>query len=69
MSYGNRFYALLYGMAFFDSNLDNQFSDDNKIFRLGAGEQLEAGDNYNVYNCTDPRSGIVYAALDASSAA
>ena len=64
VSYGNRYYALLYGMAFFDSNLDQEFSDDNKIFRLGAGEQLEAGPNFNTYQCTDPRSGIVYAAIE-----
>ena len=63
VSYGNRFYALLYGMAFFSSNLDLTFADNNKIFRVGAGEQIQPGDGFNTISCEDPISGVTYAAL------
>lgn len=56
-------YAALYGMAFFTSNYSQNFPDNFKVFRLGAGEALEAGDGFETISFTDPDSGYVYAAI------
>ncbi len=57
-------YAALYGMAFFTSNYSQSFPDNFKVFRLGAGEALEPGADFEVISFTDPDSGQVYATLN-----
>ena len=56
-------YAAFYGMAFFTSNYSQNFPDNFKVFRLGAGEALDPGDDFEVISFTDPDTGHVYAAL------
>ena len=60
-------YVALYGMAFFTSNYSLSFPDNFQVFRLGAGESLEAGPDYEVISFTDPNSGHQYAALSPIS--
>lgn len=62
-SWSMRFYPLLYGMAFFSSNLDLGFADNNQIFRLGNGEQVTPNDGFELVTCNDPIRGHVYGAL------
>ncbi len=62
-SFTQQFYAGLYGMAFFTSNYSLSFPDQMKVFRLGAGESLEPGPDWEVISFTDPTTGIAYAAL------
>ncbi|MEO1271026.1 MAG: hypothetical protein AAFX99_23295, partial [Myxococcota bacterium] len=63
VAYGNRFYALLYGMVSFGSNNDLSFADNNKIFRVGAGEDITPADGFSVITCADPIGGITYGAV------
>ena len=56
-------YAAFYGMAFFTSNYSQSFPDNFKVFRLGAGEALEAGDGFEVISFTDPDTGHIYATI------
>lgn len=56
-------YAALYGMAFFTSNYSQSFPDNFKVFRLGQGEALDPGTDFEVISFTDPDSGQVYATL------
>lgn len=62
-TWGSRLYSLLYGMAFFSSNLSLEFADNNKVFRLGSGEALEVADGFTLVQCTDPLNGQSYGAL------
>jgi len=63
LSWGSRLYPFLYGMAFFSSNLSLEYADNNKVFRLGNGEQLNPGPGFDVVTCTDPLGGQTYGAL------
>lgn len=63
LSWGSRIYPFLYGMAFFSSNLSLEYADNNKVFRLGNGEQLQPGPGFDVVTCTDPVNGQSYGAL------
>lgn len=62
-TWGMRLYPLLYGMAFFTSNLDLTYADNNKVFRLGNGEQLNPGVGFELVDCTDPVNGQRYGAI------
>jgi hypothetical protein len=63
-TYGNRFYALLFGMAYFSSNLNLSYAENNQVFRIGNGEQVSPGPGFAVVTCVDPFNGHTYAALD-----
>lgn len=63
-SFTQQLYAGMYGMAFFTSNYSLNFPDQMKVFRLGNGEQIQAGSDYEVLTFTDPTTGIQYGALN-----
>ena len=62
------FYALLYGMAFFTSNFSLSFPDQWRIFQLGSGEELQAGEGYERVVFEHPYNGVSYGALKPVSA-
>ncbi len=64
VSWTQRLYALLYGMAFYSSSYSLHYVDQAQVFRLGNGEQVDPGDGYEVVSFTDPSTGHVYAALN-----
>lgn len=63
-SFTQQLYVGLYGMAFFTSNYSLNFPDQMKVFRLGNGEQIQAGPGYDLLTFTDPTTGIEYGALN-----
>lgn len=62
-SWGQRLYLMLYGMAGFNINLDIGFADENHIFRVGNGEQIEVAEGFEVVTCVDPVRGHQYGAV------
>jgi hypothetical protein len=59
-----RYLPALYGMAFFDSNYSIHFHDQAKIYRLGSGETITAGEGFEVVQyCDTETNGICYAAV------
>lgn len=62
-SYTQDLYGVMYGMAFFTSNFSLNFPDQWRIFRVGSGENFEAGEGFSVESFEDPHSGVVYGAL------
>jgi hypothetical protein len=61
--WGQRFYLMLYGMAGFNINYDIGFADENHIFRIGNGEQVEVGEGFSLVTCVDPIRGHQYGAI------
>jgi hypothetical protein len=59
----NQFYTMIYGMLGFVTTLDLSFADQNKIFRLGSGESVTAGNGFELVTFENPFTGITYAAL------
>jgi len=62
-SFTQQLYVGMYGMAFFTSNYSLNFPDQMKVFRTGAGEQIQAGPAYEILTFTAPTTGIEYGAL------
>jgi hypothetical protein len=64
-SFTYQFYAMLYGMAFFDSNFSLHFHDQAKIFRIASGETVTPPDGFEVVSFCDPfsRGGVCYGAI------
>ncbi len=60
-----RYLALMSGMMTFDENYSLHYHDQNQVFRLGSGETLEPGPDFEVLQVCDPTSigGVCYAAL------
>jgi hypothetical protein len=63
VSWMQRIYTLYLGMAGFTSFLSVPYPDQAKVFKLGAGEAVQAGDGYTAVEYTNPRRGYRYAAL------
>ena len=61
--WGQRFYLMLYGMAGFNENYNIGFADENHIFRVGNGEQVDVGPGFSLVTCVDPVRGHEYAAI------
>ncbi len=68
-SWSMRVYPELYGMAFFSSNYQLTFAENNNIFRLGNGEAFDPGDGFELITCTDPTLGHTYGAVRNRSSA
>ncbi|MBI3073884.1 MAG: zinc-dependent metalloprotease [Deltaproteobacteria bacterium] len=62
-SWDQQLYATYLGMAGFSEMWTLSFVDQAKVFRLGAGEGLEAGAGHTIVQFTDPKKGVKYAAL------
>jgi hypothetical protein len=69
-SWGTRFYAQVFGMAYFTENYNQEYASFNQIYRLGSGEALTPTDNYTVSTFPDVNATgatrTCYAALDTS---
>lgn len=67
-SWGTRFYAQVFGMAYFTENYNQEYASFNQIYRLGSGEALTPTDNYTVTTFPDVTATGAdrdcYAALD-----
>ena len=62
-NFTQRLYALIYSSALFSSNFSLSYIDQERIFRLGSGETLSAGEGFEGISFTDPTTGIAYGAL------
>lgn len=62
-TWGTRFYAQVYGMAFFTENFNQDFASQNQVYRLGSGEQITPAAGYSVVQFADPFGGYIYAAV------
>jgi hypothetical protein len=60
-----QYLPFMYGMAFFDSNFNMHFHDQNKIFRIDSGEVVAPGEGFELVQFCDPFSygGECYGAL------
>jgi hypothetical protein len=58
-----RLYSLIYSSALFRTNFSLAYLDQERIFRVGSGEELTAGDGFEAITFTDPATGIAYGAL------
>ena len=68
-TWSTRFYAELLGMAFFTNNFDQDFANQNQVFRLGSGETITPAPGYTTVSVADPfGSGYTYAALSDPTA-
>lgn len=56
-TWSTRFYAQLFGMAFFTENFNQEFANQNQVFRLGTGEALTPAAGYEVISFVDPFGG------------
>ena len=66
INFSQRFYAILYSMAFFGTNYSKHYIDQARVFRIGNGESVAApaGSGYELVSFTDPFTGISYGALN-----
>ncbi len=65
-----RFYAQVWGMAFFTTNFNLEYAEFSKVYRLGSSEALTPADGYDVVTFSDPfGGGYSYAALKKQGAA
>lgn len=62
-TFNQEFYAALYGMAYFTANFSLNYPDQWKLFRVGGGEEIVAGEGFEVVRFDDPISGFSYGAL------
>ncbi|MBM66016.1 MAG: hypothetical protein CMH55_07275 [Myxococcales bacterium] len=61
-NYTNRFYAALYGMAYFNSEFDQNFAEAGHVWRVAPAEEIEIDEGlFEVHTFTDPRHGFRYA--------
>ena len=66
--WSTRFYAQLFGMAFFTENFNQEFAMQNQVFRVGTGESLTPAQGYEVVSFADPfGGGYKYAALSPTA--
>ncbi len=62
-TWSTRFFAQLMGMQYFTEIYNQDFADQNKVFRLGDGETLTPGPNHELVTFEDPfGGGYAYAA-------
>ncbi len=52
-SWGTRFYAQVFGMAYFTENFNQEYASFSQIYRLGSGEALTPTENYSVLSFPD----------------
>ena len=55
-----QFYAMMYGMQSFQSNFSLHYVDQMQVFRVGSGEQMSAGPEYEILTFSDPTTGHQY---------
>ncbi len=61
--WSTRFYTQLFGMAYFKENLDQDFVNKNRVFKLGSGESMTPAPGYVLQTFDDPFGGAyIYAA-------
>ncbi len=61
--WSTRFYTQLFGMAYFTENLDQDFANQNRVFKLGSGESMTPAPGYKLETFADPfGGGYIYAA-------
>jgi hypothetical protein len=64
INWTQQIYAALYSMAFFTSaSWSQSFADVNKIYLVGAGEQLNTGEGFEAVTFQDPFRGHIFAAV------
>ncbi len=69
-TWSSRFYAQVWGMAYFTGNFNQEFANFNQVFRLGSGESITPSPGFNVVTFADPfGGGYVYAALKKTTTA
>lgn len=63
-TWSSRFYAQLWGMAFFTTNFNLEYAEYSKVYRLGSSEALTPAAGFDVIKFDDPfGGGYIYAAL------
>ncbi len=63
-TWSSRFYAEVWGMAYFTANFDQEFASFNQVWRLGSGENLTPATGFDLVTFDDPfGSGYTYAAM------
>jgi hypothetical protein len=63
-TWSSRFYAQLWGMAFFTTNFNLEYAEFSKVYRLGSNEALTPAPGFDVITFDDPfGGGYTYAAL------
>ncbi|HYX90055.1 MAG TPA: zinc-dependent metalloprotease [Myxococcaceae bacterium] len=66
-TWSTRFFSELFGMAYFNANLELDFARQNQVFRLGSGENVTPAAGYEVVTFADPfGGGYSYAAIQKS---
>lgn len=69
-TWSGKFYAELYGMAYFTENFNQDFANQNHVFRLGTQENLTPVSGFEVVEFNDPfGGGYKYAALKTQDTA
>ena len=64
-SFTQQYLPILYGFAFFTSNLSLDYPDQGQIYRVGSGETVVGGEGFEVIEVCNPANatGECYAAL------
>ncbi len=69
MTYTSRIYALIYGMAYFNTNFDLDYAKRNQVFKIGGLEEIEIAAGYTRFEVQDPVTGARYMAVEPTAIA
>jgi len=58
-----QFYAMMYGMQSFQSNFSLHYVDQMQVFRVGSGEEMNPGPEYEILTFSDPITGHQYGTM------